>query len=138
MTDLTVNCSIPRYVPGALPHLKVRRIYSEWEFYSAPRCATLSINTASPCISERHSAFGVLSFTPPPPLNKSARRGVDDQNQHNVAQINVTQTNNGKCRFSGTSVRIFSVIKPLLQQQFFLFLQAQPRPFSLQEFNNSE
>jgi hypothetical protein len=92
------NLSVIRNIPrsGALPHLKVRRIYSKWEFYSAPRCAALVINTASPCLSERRSAndqlklvslysswlpcsalgclefihphaCGVLNCTPPPP-----------------------------------------------------------------------
>ncbi|GBU27582.1 hypothetical protein R84B8_01116 [Treponema sp. R8-4-B8] len=48
--------------PGALPHLKVRRIYLEWGFYCAPRRATLFIYTASPCLIERRSADGKINL----------------------------------------------------------------------------
>ena len=35
------DCGIPRFGPGALPHLKVRRICLKLRFICAPRCATI-------------------------------------------------------------------------------------------------
>ena len=62
INNLSKNCCIPRSGPGALPHLKVRRIFSKWGFYLAPRCAALSIYTASPCVTECRGADGELKL----------------------------------------------------------------------------
>jgi hypothetical protein len=43
---------------------------------------------------------------PPPPLNKCAREGVAQLNQHSVAQENLTQENKRKGCFSRPSVRL--------------------------------
>ena len=61
------KCRIPPSGPGALPHLKVRRVYSKWGFYLAPRCAALFIHTPTVCMIERRGAergklFGAGAF----------------------------------------------------------------------------
>ncbi|WP_461251684.1 hypothetical protein, partial [Treponema sp. R8-4-B8] len=58
---ISKQCCIPRSGPGALPHLKVRRVYSKWGFYLAPRCAALSIHTPSACMIERRGADGGIN-----------------------------------------------------------------------------
>jgi len=74
ISNIFKKCRIPRSGPGALPHLKVRRIYSKWGFYLAPRCAELSIkrgtfalwarlrfHTPTACTIERHGADGGIN-----------------------------------------------------------------------------
>jgi len=61
INNISKNYRIPRYGPGALPHLKVRRIYSKWRFYLAPRCVALSIHTPSACMIERRGADGGIN-----------------------------------------------------------------------------
>jgi hypothetical protein len=51
-------------------------------------------------------AFNVaFTYTPPPPLDKSAREGAAQLNQHSVAQESVTQENKCKGCFSSPTVR---------------------------------